>query len=135
MEADALVAAALSGIPRAKVAALIDLTSGMFVAVEPAPDDTSTLDLFAATVKEMYDGDLTQGLRVPASDLSTSGELDGNQSVRVIVVAGDEALRVLVRMQAQPSLVLAVICPANANLGLSLAKARHLAMTHEVEGV
>jgi predicted regulator of Ras-like GTPase activity (Roadblock/LC7/MglB family) len=104
--------------------------SGMFVAVEPAPDDTSTLDLFAATVKEMYDGDLTQGLRVPASD-----ELDGNQSVRVIVVAGDEGLRVLVRMQAQPNLVLAVICPANANLGLSLAKARHLAMTHEVEGV
>lgn len=129
MEAEALVAAALSSVPRAQVAALIDLSSGMFLAVEPTPDDTSTLDLFAATVKEIYDGDLAQGLRLPSP--TSAG---GDQPINVIVAAGEESLRVMVRMHAQPNLVLAVVCPANANLGMSLVKARQMA-THVVEGI
>jgi hypothetical protein len=129
MEAEALVAAALSSIPRAQVAALIDLSSGMLLAVEPAPDDTSTLDLIAATVKEIFEGDLAQGLQLP------SPTPDGDQSIKVLVAAGDEALRVMVRMHAQPNLVLAVFCPVHSNLGMCLVKARNLAMTHTVEGI
>jgi hypothetical protein len=132
MEADALLSAALAGIPRAQVAALIDLPSGMFVAVQPEPDDTSRLDLFAATAKEIYDGDLAQGLRGPQSGAEA---IAAQHRLNVFVISGDEALHVLVRLQAQPHLVLAVTCPASSNIGMSLVKARHLAQTCEVEGV
>jgi hypothetical protein len=55
--------------------------------------------------------------------------------INVFVIAGDETLQVMVRMQAQPHLVLAISCPASANIGMSLVKARHLATTSEIDGV
>jgi hypothetical protein len=132
MEADALLSAALTAIPKVQVAALIDLPSGMFVAVQPEPDDTTRLDLFAATVKEMYDGELAEGLRAP---LLGAQDAASPQRVNVFVVSGEDVLHVLVRLQAQPHLVLAVTCPASSNIGMSLVKARHLAQTCEVSGV
>jgi hypothetical protein len=140
IEVDDLLGAALSAIPRSQVAALIDLASGMFLGVQPQPDDTSALDLFAASVKEVYEGDLAEGLRLSSLDLAERRA--GSEAVRlnavrlnVFVIAGDDVLHVMVRMAAQPNLVLAVSCPASANIGMSLVKARHLAMTHAVEGV
>ena len=132
MEADALLSAALSAISRAQIAALIDLPSGMFCAVQPEPADTAGLDLFAATVKEIYDGEFASGLRTPL--LSATADAP-QQRVNVFVVSGDEMLHVLVRLQAQPHLVLAVTCPASCNIGMSLVRARHLAQTCRVEGV
>ena len=130
MDADALLSAALTAIPRSQVAALIDLPSGMFLAVQPQSDDTAALDLFAASVKEIYAGDLAEGLQVTAA--SASGVAP---QINVFVIAGDESLQVMVRMQAQPNLVLAVCCPASANIGMSLVKARYLAATSEIDGV
>lgn len=133
MEVDALLAAALTAIPHAQFAALVDLPSGMFLAVQPQPDETASLDLFAATVKEIYDGELSEGLRAPAFNSSVAG--DAQQRVNVFVVSGEATLHVMVRMHAQPHLVLAVACPATSNIGMSLVKARHLALTREVDGV
>jgi hypothetical protein len=134
MEADALLNAALTAIPRSQVAALIDLPSGMFLAVQPLPDDTATLDLFAASVKEIYAGDLAEGLHVvPASSAAPATRTPPR--INLFVILGDESLQVMVRMHAQPNLVLAVCCPASANIGMSLVKARHLAATAEIDGV
>jgi hypothetical protein len=130
MDADALLSAALTAIPRSQLAALIDLPSGMFLAVQPQPDDTATLDLFAASVKEIYAGDLAEGLQVTAVSTAASAP-----RINVFVIAGDESLQVMVRMQGQPNLVLAVCCPASANIGMSLVKARYLAATCEIDGV
>jgi hypothetical protein len=101
----------------------------MFLAVQPQPDDTATLDLFAASVKEIYAGDLAEGLQATASASRVAPRIN------VFVIAGDESLQVMVRMQAQPNLVLAVCCPASANIGMSLVKARYLAATCEIDGV
>ena len=134
MDADALLSAALTAIPRSQIAALIDLPSGMFLAVQPPPDDTATLDLFAASVKEIYAGDLAEGLQVtPVSPAASASRVAPR--INVFLIAGDESLQVLVRMQAQPNLVLAVCCPASANIGMSLVKARYLAATAEIDGV
>jgi hypothetical protein len=134
MEVDALLSAALSAIPRSQVAALIDLPSGMFLAVAPQPDNTATLDLFAASVKEIYAGELAEALHLaPAQSAGRANA--GASRINVFVIAGDDSLQVLVRMQAQPDLVLAVCCPASANIGMSLVKARHLAMTAAIDGV
>jgi hypothetical protein len=134
MDADALLSAALTAIPRSQIAALIDLPSGMFLAVQPQPDDTATLDLFAASVKEIYAGDLAEGLQVTAAGTAVPASRVAPR-INVFVIAGDESLQVMVRMQAQPNLVLAVCCPASANIGMSLVKARHLAATCEIDGV
>jgi predicted regulator of Ras-like GTPase activity (Roadblock/LC7/MglB family) len=132
MEVDALLTAALAAIPRAQVAALIDLPSGMFLAVLPQPDDTTTLDLFAASVKELYAGELADALQLaPAKSAGAASAA----RINVFVISGDDVLQVMVRMQAQPDLVLAVCCPASVNIGMSLVKARHLAATAEIDGV
>jgi hypothetical protein len=134
MDVDDLLTAALAAIPRAQVAALIDLPSGMFLDVQPQPDNTAALDLFAASVKEIYAGELAQAFRVaplkPAAAASHS-----EARINVFVISSDDFLQVLVRMQAQPNLVLAVCCPASANIGMCLVKARHLATTCEIDGV
>ena len=134
MEVDDLLTAALAAIPRSQVAALIDLPSGMFLAAHPQPDDTATLDLFAASVKEIYAGDLADALQVTPLN-GTALTRAAPPRINVFVIAGDESLQVMVRMQAQPNLVLAISCPASANIGMSLVKARHLATTSEVDGV
>jgi hypothetical protein len=135
MEADALLSAALTAIPRANVAALIDLPSGMFLAVQPERDNTAALDLFAASIKEIYEGDLSQGLRAAGLNGPAGASDTHDERINLFVISGDGALHVMVRMQAQPNLVLAVCCPAAANIGMSLVKVRHLAMTYEIEGV
>jgi hypothetical protein len=133
MEVDALLTAALTAIPRAQVAALIDLPSGMFLAAQPQPDNTAALDLFAASVKEVYAGELADALQVvPVKSTANS---HGATRINVMVISGDDTLQVMVRMQAQPNLVLAISCPASANIGMSLVKARHLATTAEIDGV
>jgi hypothetical protein len=133
MEVDDLLTAALTAIPRAQVAALIDLPSGMFLDVQPQPDNTAALDLFAASVKEIYAGELAQAFHVapvkPAAASQTTSRIN------VFVISSENFLQVLVRMQAQPNLVLAVCCPASANIGMCLVKARHLATTSEIDGV
>ena len=133
MEVDALLTAALAAIPRAQAAALIDLPSGMFLAVSPQPDDTAALDLFAATVKEVYAGELADALQLaPARPASSAAQAS---RMNLFVISGEDVLQVLVRMQAQPDLVLAVCCPASVNIGMSLVKARHLAATAQIDGV
>ena len=134
MEVDDLLTAALTAIPRSQVAALIDLPSGMFLAAQPPPDDTATLDLFAASVKEIYAGDLADGLQAAPANGASAARVTPPR-INVFVIAGDESLQVMVRMQAQPNLVLAVSCPASANIGMSLVKARHLAASCAVDGV
>jgi predicted regulator of Ras-like GTPase activity (Roadblock/LC7/MglB family) len=131
MEVDALLTAALAAIPRAQVAALIDLPSGMFLAVLPQPDNTAALDLFAASVKEIYAGELADALQLAPVKAAPHA----SPHINVFVISGDDVLQVMVRMQAQPNLVLAVCCPAAANIGMSLVKARHLATTVEIDGV
>lgn len=135
MEVESLLAAAMTAIPRAQFAAIIDLPSGMFLGVQPQPDTTSALDLFAATVKEIYDGEMSEGLRVPGLAAASAGGGGGQQRVNLFVISGEESLYVMVRMHAQPHLVLAVACPVAANIGMSLVKARHLAQIHEIDGV
>jgi hypothetical protein len=133
MEADALLAVALTAIPRAQLAALIDLPSGMFCAVQPEPADNANLDLFAATVKEMYDGEFAEGLRAPLFTGADPGS--GGHRVNVFLVSGEHVQYVMARMHTQPHLVLAIVCPASSNIGMSLVRARHLAQTHQIEGV
>ena len=134
MEVEDLLSAALTAIPRSQVAALIDLPSGMFLGAQPQPDDTATLDLFAASVKEIYAGELADALQVTPVNGTPPTRVTPPR-INVFVIAGDESLQVMVRMQAQPNLVLAVSCPASANIGMSLVKARHLATTSEIDGV
>ena len=134
MEVDELLTAALTAIPRAQVAALIDLPSGMFLDVQPQPDNTAALDLFAASVKEIYAGELAQAFHVvPVKPAAAASQAAAR--INVFVISSDDFLQVLVRMQSQPNLVLAVCCPASANIGMCLVKARHLALTCEIDGV
>lgn len=128
MEAEELVSAALTAIPQASQACLVDLTTGMYFAVEPIPNDLTQLDIFAASIKEICDGEMAKGFQ--SSDFSQT-----SQQINEVVMSSDNALYVLARMREQPDLLLAVTCPISINLGMVLIKTRSLTHRHQVDGV
>ncbi|WP_455388966.1 hypothetical protein [Petrachloros mirabilis] len=126
MSADAIVATVLKDVANSVAAGVIDLGTGMLLAVKTVESHPqSVLDLLAAASKEMFEGDMVQ--QIEKIFKKTRGETSEEHYFKEIIVTSKNLLHVFCRLKAKESVVVAVVCRVNANLGLTVSKARDIA--------
>ncbi len=120
MDLDALALAAFEGLPGARLAGVVDMRTGFFLAIEVGSCKPEEADLLAASTREIFDGDFTSGLR------RAYGAADDSQAVQEVIVLGDKVTFMFARVRPGDDAALAVACGRDVNLGIILTKTREL---------
>lgn len=120
MDADALALAAFLGIPGARLAGVIDMCTGFYLALEVGSCDPQEADGLAATVRELFDGERAAGLR------RSYANADETQGLQEILVMGEKATFMFARVRGTDDAALAIACGRDVNLGIILTKTREL---------
>lgn len=121
MDVDTLASATYSRVPGARLAGVVDMTTGMFLAVEAGGLPQAEVDLLAASAREVLAGAPAAGLR-----RSFTGSND-EQHVEEVIVVGDKTTFVICRTKHLGDTAIVVACDRREHLGLitmTLAKIR-----------
>jgi hypothetical protein len=107
-------------VPECTIAALVDMSTGMLLAVdtlEEYPGDE--LDLLAAATFDLFQG---RNVGIIA-DVLNGGKADRHY-FQEMVVHSDTLLHIFLRSMKNPELVAVVVCRRAANMGMLFAQAR-----------
>jgi len=128
MSADAIVGGALKDVANAVAAGIVDLSTGMLLAVKTTESHPqSVLDLLAAASKEMFEGDMVQ--QIEKIFKKSRGETSDEHYFKELIVSSKNLLHVFCRLKSKESVVLCVVARSSANLGMTVNKTRELAAT------
>lgn len=123
MTLDSTLAFAQTAIPDCLAVGLVDLQTGMLLAVKTVDSHPQeVLDLVAAAT-----GDIFQGQNVVAIEnlfKRTRGVTSTDHYFNEIIINSQNLIHVFQRGRKNPSVVLVVVCRIKANLGMVLAKSR-----------
>jgi predicted regulator of Ras-like GTPase activity (Roadblock/LC7/MglB family) len=121
MDVDALAAIAFSRVPGARLAGVVDMTTGMFVALEAGNLQQEELDLLAVSAREVLAG-------APAEGLRHSFAIDNEQQqLKEVIVVGEKTTFVICRATHLEDTAIVVACDKSEHLGLitmTMAKIR-----------
>lgn len=112
MDVEALAAATFSRVPGARLAGVLDMTTGMFLAIEAGNSAPEELDLLAVSAREVFDGLSAAGLR------RSFIEANDEQQLREVIVVGDKTVFVFARVPPVEDAAIVVACDKKTHLGL-----------------
>jgi hypothetical protein len=125
MSADTTVASALANVPKAVAAGVVDMGTGMLLAVKTTESHPqAVLDMVAAGTKELFEGDVS--LAIEDTFKQIRGDTLKEHYFHEMLVNSKNLIHYFGRMASAPSCVLAIVCRADANLGLVVAKSRDI---------
>lgn len=125
MSADTAVASALSRVPKAVATGIVDMGTGMLLAIKTTESHPqAVLDMVAAGTKELFEGDVA--LAIEDTFKQIRGDTAKEHYFYEMLVNSKNLIHYFGRMASAPTCVLAVVCRADANLGLVIAKAREV---------
>ena len=131
MSADTAVAAALSTIPKAVAAGIVDMETGMLLAIKTTESHPqSVLEMVAAGTKELFEGDVS--LSIESAFKQMRGDSSNERYFYEMLVSSKNLIHYFGRLVSNPGIVLAIICRADANLGLVVSKSRELIKNESV---
>jgi hypothetical protein len=117
MKLDHVIETLRNAIPECIVAGVVDLPTGMLLAVRTERERTGNdLDLLAASAEMLF-----QGSRLPQLAQVFS---DGDSTVQDVVLVSDGAVFVFQRCRQRPTVAVVTVSRASSNLGMTLARAR-----------
>jgi len=121
MDVDTLASTAYTRVPGARLAGVVDMTTGMFVALEAGNLRQEELDLLAVAAREVLAG-------APAAGLRHSFATDNDaQQVKEVIVVGEKTTFVICRAVHLEDTAIVVACDKREHLGLitmTMAKIR-----------
>jgi hypothetical protein len=112
MDVDTLAATTFSRVPGARLAGVVDMTTGMFVAVEAGNLQQEEVDLLAVSAREVLSGMLAAGLR--RSFIGDNAE----QQLKEVIVIGDTTTFVICRAIHLADTAIVVACHKREHLGM-----------------
>jgi hypothetical protein len=126
MSSDAVVDALISTVPKALAAGVVDMGSGMLLAVRTVESHPqSVLDMVAAATKDLYEGD--QVLNIERTFKKLRADPYEGRYFREIIVTSKNLLHIFARLRKQENIVVVVVSRIDADLGLALARTREVA--------
>jgi hypothetical protein len=130
MSVESIINLSMKEIPKAVAAGVVDMASGMLLGVKTIDSHPQeVLDMVAAGTKEMFEGE--NSLTIEKMFKKVRGVVSDERYFREIVVGSTNLLHFFSRMKANQGMVMVVVCRADANLGLVLAKGRQIASTEK----
>lgn len=121
MDVETLASTTYSRVPGARLAGVVDMTTGMFVAVEAGNLQQQELDLLAVSAREVFAGGMAAGLR------QSFIEENDQQQLREVIVVGDKTVFVICRAVHLEDTAIIVACDKREHLGMitmTMAKIR-----------
>jgi hypothetical protein len=121
MDVDTLAATTFSRVPGARLAGVVDMTTGMFVAVEAGGLQQEEVDLLAVSAREVLSGMPAAGLR-----RSFVGD-NAEQQLKEVIVIGETTTFVICRAIHLADTAIVVACDKHEHLGMitmTMAKIR-----------
>ncbi len=122
MNLDQALGAVQKSVPDCLAVGVVDLTTGMLLAVKAADSHPQEgLDLMAAAAESLFESPHVEALE----RAYTRGDKgDDGHPFREVLLTSREAVLVFQRCEARDHTVLAVVARATSNFGLVLARAR-----------
>jgi len=118
MKLDDVIDTVRNAVPECLAAGVVDLPTGMLLAVRVDGDRRgSDLDLLATSAEMLF-----QGSRLP--QLAQAFAETGESTVQDVVVVSDGAAFIFQRCRRRPGVAVVTVSRASANLGMALARAR-----------
>jgi hypothetical protein len=125
MSADSMVSEALATVPKAVAAGIVDMGTGMLLAVKTTdshPQDV--LDMLAAATKDLFEGDTVMSIEDTFKKIRSDST--PSHYFKEIIVNSENLIHIFARVKSDPSIILAVVTRIDANLGMVMTKARHV---------
>ena len=131
MSADAIVQSLMSNVPKAIAAGVVDMGSGMLLAIKTVDSHPqAVLDMVAAATKDLYEGDTV--MNIENTFKKARGDSYSGHYFREIIVTSKNLLHIFARLEGQENVVAVVVARIDTNLGLALMKAREVASQAKV---
>ncbi len=123
--------AALKNVPKAVAAGIVDMESGMMLGIKTTESHPQEVfDFLAAATKDMFEGENVTTIE----DIfkKARGVKTKEHYFQEIIVTSHNLLHFFTRLPGQQSIVFAVVCSKDANVGLMLVKGREAAKSIKV---
>lgn len=126
MSVDETMRLAMTEIPKAVAAGMVDMGSGMMLAIKTVDSHPqSVLDLLAPATKEMFEGDMV--LTIENLFKQARGVESNERYFKEILISSTHLWHYFGRLKSNHQVVLAAVCRGDVNLGLMVMKARQIA--------
>ncbi|MEJ2761546.1 MAG: hypothetical protein P8126_08435 [Gammaproteobacteria bacterium] len=131
MSADSIVSSAISNIPKAVAAGVVDMGTGMLLGVKTTESHPQeVLDLVAAGTKELFEGD--SSMSIENTFKKDRGDSDKDHYFQEIIINSKNLIHVFSRLKSNQGVVMVVVCRIDANLGQVVMKSREICGTESV---
>lgn len=125
MSVDMMVNDAVETVPKAVAAGVVDMTSGMLLAVRTVDSHPQqVLDLVSAATKELFEGEMVTSIENVFK--RERGVTSDEHYFQELIVSSTNLWHYFGRLKAYPSVVLVVVCRGDVNVGMLLMKCREL---------
>lgn len=131
MKLDKAIEASIKNVPKAVAAGVVDMQSGMMLDMKTTESHPQEVfDFLAAATKDLFQGESV----VTIEDIfkKSRGSKSTEHYFKEIVVYSTNLLHFFTRLPSNQGIVYAVVCSADANVGLVMVKAREIAKALEI---
>jgi hypothetical protein len=116
---------AMTDVPQAVAAGIVDMFSGMMLDIKTLDSHPQeVLDILAPAAKEMFEGEHV--LTIEKMFKKARGLDNDERYFQEILVSSTNLWHYFGRLKSNNQVVLAVVCRANVNLGMLIMKARQI---------
>ena len=121
----------LNDVPKALAAGLVDMETGMLLAVKTTDSHPQeVMDMLAAGTKELFEGDMS--MMIDKTFKKSRGDGNSEPYFKEIIINSKNLIHMFIRIPAMPNVVATVVCRIDANLGLVVTKCRSIVKTEKV---
>ncbi|MGZ4980492.1 MAG: hypothetical protein ACXWE4_04305 [Methylobacter sp.] len=126
MSVDTIVNSAISNVPKAVAAGVVDMGTGLLLGVKTVDSHPqSVLDLLAAATHDLFEGQNV--VNIENSFKTARGDRSDEHYFNEVIVNSKNLIHVFSRLKSNPTVVMTVVCQESANLGLVIMKLREIA--------
>ncbi len=126
MKTDEAMKAALKNVPKSVAAGIVDMGSGLLLDIKTtASHPQEAFDLLAAATKDLYEGENVSAIEELFK--KARGVKSDERYFQEIIINSKNLVHFFTRIPNHQTSVFAVVCSADANIGLVLLKGREIA--------
>ncbi len=124
MSLDAVLQKSVSEVPDCVAAGVVDLTTGMLLAIKTVDSHPSeVMDVLAAATADMFQGNNVQMIENIFKKARGVAN-DDHHYFQEMIVNSDNLVHVFSRCKTNEEIVVAFVCRKSVNLGMALTKVR-----------
>jgi hypothetical protein len=125
MSADAIVKNALANVPKALAAGVVDMASGLMLAIKTVESHPQkVLDVLAPATRELFEGEMV--VTIENLFKQARGVKSDDHYFQEVLVSSTHLWHYFGRLHSNPRVVVTVVTSADVNMGLFLVKCRDL---------